>query len=215
MRLSSESSSTPSTPPTIPNTEAVYTFDTTDGQSPTHHALYFLTDISPLLSTSDLYDKDVKDTSSEQSENLSWVVCSLINGRDSSTGASISAKLNALPAPPAKCSVLVVNGNSPRAGLEQDYHDWYDQEHGAALTNVPGWNNNRRYKCEKVYLSAGKVDVPEAEKAISRRFFGFNFYDETNGLGGPEWKKGTNTGWTERIRGNAECGNLRRVWRVV
>ncbi|KPI35844.1 uncharacterized protein AB675_11160 [Cyphellophora attinorum] len=215
MRLSDESGSTPSTPPTLPNTEAVYTFDTTDGQSPTHHTLYFLTDISPFLSTPDLYGEDVKATRSQHSTEISWVVCSLVNGRDSATGATISTEMNTLPTPPAKNSVLVVNGNSPRTGLEQDYHDWYDQEHGAALTNVPGWNNNRRYKCEKVYLPAGGTDVADAEKRISRRFFGFNFYDETNGLGGPEWKKGTNTVWTERIRGNAECGNLRRVWRVM
>lgn len=178
--------------------KAAYNLSAADDSAPSQNTIYFLRDISPLLASSSGYDADVNACSGDAAY-LSWVVCGFVNGRDkSSTAAS-----NTLPTPPAIGSILVINGNTPRAGKEQDYHDWYDQEHGAKLTAVPDWNAARRYQLAKLY--------GEAETAS---FYGCNFYDQENGLGGPEWKAGV-TEWTLRIRENAAKPNLRRVWKVV
>lgn len=179
--------------------QAVQILTANDSEKPSQNTVYFLNDISPLLSSSSAYDEDVRSNGSELA-SVSWVVCSFINGRD---GSSTSAQSQVLPNPPVAGSVLVVNGSTPRPDKVQDYHDWYDQEHGEKLTRVPGWNSARRYKFEKLY---GSIETAG--------FYGFNYYDEKNGLGGPEWKAGV-TEWTMRIRSNAAKPNIRRVWSVV
>ena len=191
-------------PPASPcsNVEAVQILRANDSEKPSQNIVYYLSDISPLLSSSSAYDEDVRAHGSELA-SISWVVCSFINGRDRSSPKAPSGSANVLPSPPATGSILVANGSTPRPEKEQDYHDWYDQEHGEKLTRVPGWNSARRYKFEKLY---GNVETAS--------FYGFNYYDEKNGLGGPEWKAGV-TEWTMRIRSNAAKPNIRRVWSVV
>lgn len=184
------------------NIEATYILRADDEDTPSRNTLYFLSDINLLLSSSEAYDLDVRSHGSDLM-SVSWVICAFINGRDKSNAPPKSSSSNTLPSPPATGSVLVVNGSTPRPAKEQDYHDWYDQEHGEKLTAVPGWNSARRYRLAKLY--------GEAETAS---FYGCNFYDEDNGLGGPEWKAGV-TEWTLRIRDNAAKPNLRRVWKVV
>ncbi|KAK7696872.1 hypothetical protein SLS64_014128 [Diaporthe eres] len=98
---------------------------------------------------------------------------------------------------------IVINGSTPKAEYEADYHNWYDQEHVHKLGLVPGWQLTRRFRLEKVY--------GEAETAS---FYGVNFYDEENGLGGPEWKASA-TEWTLRIRQQAAKPNIRRTWKLV
>ncbi|SPO06779.1 uncharacterized protein DNG_09473 [Cephalotrichum gorgonifer] len=190
-----------------PNVEATQFLEANDSQKPSQNAVYYLSDISPLLSTSSAYDEDVRAHGSELT-SISWVVCSFINGRDgphlgSGSDITSSSVEYTMSGPPATGSVVVINGSTPRPDKEQEYHDWYDQEHGEKLTLVPGWNSARRYRFEKSY---GDVETAN--------FYGFNYYDEKNGLGGPEWKAGV-TEWTLRIRSNAAKPNIRRVWSVV
>lgn len=194
-------------PPNIcPNIEAIYKLTAKDDSSPSLNTLYFLSDITPITTTATAYDEDVKRLG--PSVSLAWVVCTFINGRDDATppGDTLPPPLtkpHVLHEPPSPDSVIVINGSTPRPDKEQDYHDWYDQEHGGKLTLVPGWNNSRRYALAKAY---GDVETAS--------FYGFNYYDAENGLGGPEWKAGV-TEWTMRIRSNAAKPNIRRVWKVV
>jgi hypothetical protein len=197
MRLSEGLSST--TLP-LPGIEALYTLRADDNEKPRNNTVYFLNDISPLLSAKNQYDDD-----SATNNNVSWIICSFINGRDISTpkdGAPQTSP-HKLPTPAALESVLVVNGSTPRPDKEADYHAWYDQEHGAKLTQVPGWTAARRY-----------VHVKSYGASETASFYGLNFYEEENGLGGPEWKAGV-TDWTLRIRSNAAKPNIRRVWKVM
>ncbi|PKS13407.1 hypothetical protein jhhlp_000178 [Lomentospora prolificans] len=196
----SDSAVAPVTP--CPNIEATQTFEANDSEQPSRNTVYYLSDISPILSTSSKYDEDVRAHSSALA-SISWVVCSYINGRDASDPTRAQSSVHILPITPVAGSILVANGSTPRPDKEQDYHDWYDQEHGEKLTHVPGWNAARRYKLEKVY---GDVETAN--------FYGLNYYDEKNGLGGPEWKAGV-TDWTMRIRSNAAKPNIRRVWKAV
>lgn len=184
-----------------PGVEAIFTTEADDEKTPNSNTIYFLKDITPLVESSTFYDEDVAAHKSTIL-SISWVICAYINGRDKSSTTEGLAKTHLLPTPPSSKSILVVNGSTPRPDKEQDYHDWYDQEHGNKLTLVPGWNSARRYSLQKVY--------GETETAS---FYGFNYYDAENGLGGPEWKAGV-TEWTMRIRSNAAKPNIRRVWRV-
>jgi hypothetical protein len=182
-----------------PNIEAIYILDGTEGQVLSKNTVYIVSDISPIVDSSLAYEHDVRAYNAELA-SISWVICAFINGRDRVPAKSHQ---HGLENPPDSGSILVVNGSTPRADREQDYHDWYDQEHGEKLTLVPGWNAARRYRLVKSY--------GEAQTAS---FYGFNYYDETNGLGGPEWKAGV-TEWSLRIRSNAAKPNIRRVWKVT
>lgn len=194
-------------PTVCPNVEAVYRVTANDDGSPANNTLYSLSDITPITTSTAAYDEDVKKSTSSPA----WVICAFINGRDADgvqTGDTLTPPLtkpHVLPAPPAAGSVIVINGSTPRKDKEQDYHDWYDKEHGGKLTLVPGWNNSRRYALVKAY------GIDDGETA---NFYGFNYYDAENGLGGKEWKAGV-TEWTMRIRSNAAKPNIRRVWKVV
>ncbi|CAG9981758.1 unnamed protein product [Clonostachys byssicola] len=182
----------------VPNVTSVLQLEADDGETPQLNTLYFLGDISPILSSASYFEKD---TEASQG-SVAWVVLSFINGRESNdpTNASVPNNLNS---PPAANSVVVVNGSTPRKDKEQDYHDWYDQEHGLKLSAVPGWNSARRYRLVKSY---GSVETAN--------FYGVNFYDAENGLGGPVWQAGVTTEWTLRIRSNAAKPNIRRIWKV-
>jgi hypothetical protein len=179
---------------------ARYVMDLLEGSGPSRCILYILDDINPITVSAAAYEGDLKATASEAA-TVSWIVCSFINGRDKSKAGL--APTQDLPRAPALKSTIVINGSTPRPDKEQDYHDWYDQEHGGKLTLVPGWNAVRRYRLAKAY---GSVETAS--------FYGVNFYDEENGLGGPEWKASV-TEWSLRIRSNAAKPNLRRVWGVI
>ena len=198
----SSSAISPSSTP-CPNVEATQALAGNDSKSPSQNTVYYLSDISPIASSSSAYDEDVRANGAHS--DISWVICAFINGRDlaQTNPESAPTSPHLLSTPPTPNSVVVINGSTPRPDKEGDYHAWYDQEHGQKLTLVPGWNASRRYRFEKVY---GEADTAN--------FYGFNYYDEENGLGGPEWNAGV-TEWTLRIRENAAKPNLRRVWSVV
>jgi len=176
-----------------PEVEAVYKLTRNDKLTPSYNTVYFLSDLTPLLSNAEaLYAKD-KSTSGAGLKTLDWQIYALINGREKPGVAVV----------PPKDTVIVANGSTPRPDKEQDYHDWYDQEHGEKLSKVPGWRMARRYRFVKDFGSG--EGVPS--------FLGTNYYDKENGLGGPEWQAGV-TEWTLRIRSNAAKPNHRRVWSV-
>ncbi|CEL06440.1 hypothetical protein ASPCAL09617 [Aspergillus calidoustus] len=185
--------------PSLPNTEAAYILSAGDSETPKNATIYFLSDTAPVTASASLYESDTANTPTPPS----WIVCKFINGRDASNpGGAPQTNPHRLPTHPAHGSTIVVNGSTPRPDKEADYHAWYDQEHGGKLALVPGWNAMRRYALVKVY---GDVETAN--------FYGVNFYDEVNGLGGPEWKAGV-TEWTLKIRDNAAKPNIRRVWRI-
>ncbi|KAJ5107513.1 hypothetical protein N7456_004188 [Penicillium angulare] len=171
-----------------------------DDETPLFNTVYFLSDITPVVSSPEHYKADLN-THGGQPTSVSWKVCTYINGRDSVSKTNLESTPHVQSKMPSQGSIVVANGSTPRADSEQEYHDWYDQEHGEKLTLVPGWNAARRYSLARLY--------GEAEAA---KFYGLNFYDEDNGLGGPEWKAGV-TEWTLRIRRNAAKPNIRRIWK--
>lgn len=189
------------THPTLPNIQKTYTAVADDGEKPSRLVLHVVSDISPLLSSPEFFEEDVK---ANPNVTLSWIVCGFINGRDAGAPETDDpSTVHPLSYEPALNSKIVINGGTPRPEKEHDYHDWYNQEHGTALAGVPGWNAGRRYSLQKSY---GEIETAN--------FYGFNYYDEDSGLGGPIWQKNTKTEWTYRIRGNAARPNIRRVWKV-
>lgn len=190
-------------PPALcPNVEMFYIFVAQDDLAPRYNTTYFLSDIRPVLDSSAHYDNDVKATA-DHLASLAWEVCAFMHGRDTIEAKELSSQPHLLPKPPAVGSTMVSNGGTPGPGWEQDYNDWYSLEHSALLSLVPGWNNCRRYRHVKTH---GETDTAS--------YYGWNYYDAENGLGGPEWQASM-TAWTEKVRGNASKPNLRRVWKVV
>ncbi|KAH7030580.1 uncharacterized protein B0I36DRAFT_408587 [Microdochium trichocladiopsis] len=222
-----ENTGTAPSPATISaGVEAVYHLSATDNLQPAASTMYFLSDIEPILNDSSLFDEDVSNTSlgSETSgRGLAWLVLSYITGRDDGYGRFAPSQVPPTsffphghnkdtngsnePQLPPVGTVVVANGSSPRADKEDDYHAWYEEEHAGRLAKVPGWQLNRRYRLEKKYEQGNCVETA--------KFYGINFYDESNGLGGEVWKESTLTPWTSRIRQQAEKPNIRRTWQIV
>lgn len=184
----------------LPGIEATYQLICDDDQEPRYASFYFVSDITPILSDDSLYSADVQ-KHSEDFASLAWTVTSFVNGRNPGEDGPFTGPQTPKFAPP-KGTVIVANGSTPKPEWVSDYHSWYDQEHGGKLGKVPGWILMRRYKLEKLY---GDVAVAS--------FYGVNFYEEKNGLGGPEWKEGV-TEWTLRVRDQAAKPNIRRVWKL-
>lgn len=183
------------------NIEKTYAAVASDGEKPSSMTLHILSDVTPLDTSQDFYDEDVK---SNPGHTISWIACSFINGRNKNAAPTDHPTISQpLSFSPIVGSKLVINGSTPRSDKEEDYHDWYNIEHGPALATVEGWNAGRRYSFLKSY---GEIETAG--------FYGFNYYDEKSGLGGSEWEKATKTEWTFRIRGNAAKPNIRRVWKI-
>ncbi|CAK7235426.1 hypothetical protein SBRCBS47491_009289 [Sporothrix bragantina] len=182
--------------------QATWKMTARDDKQPAHCTIYFVADIAPLVADGGLFTADAQ-SHADTVAAVSWVVLAFVNGRerDSPTSSAITANSLVSPAP-APGSVIVLNGSTPRPDKADDYHAWYDQEHGGKLAYVPGWQTMRRYRLEKVYGNAETAD-----------FYGMNLYDAVNGLGGKEWQDGV-TEWTLRIRSQAARPNIRRVWTV-
>ncbi|KAH7071570.1 hypothetical protein BKA63DRAFT_448302, partial [Paraphoma chrysanthemicola] len=165
-----------------PNVERIYTAVADDGKQPSQLAVYTIGDTSSLTSSNELYDEDV---AANPHLDISWVVCGFINGRDKGAPtADAPSTTHPLSHRPVLGSKLVIVGSTPRPEKEADYHEWYNVEHGPGLAIVPGWNAARRYALNKAY---GDIDTAS--------FYGFNYYDEESGLGGPIWEKSTKTEW--------------------
>ena len=184
----------------FPGIEAEYLLDEDDKSKPSYSTMYFVRDIQPVIEDGTFYSNDVKSCATSGCL-VSWVVLSFINGRDSDKTADW-AKSQVPEESPSPGTIVVVNGSTPRPEMEQDYHDWYEQEHFGKLSLVPGWQLGRRYKLRELYGEAETASI-----------YGVNFYCKVNGLGGPEWRAGVTT-WTKRIREQAAKPNVRRVWKV-
>ncbi|KFZ03205.1 hypothetical protein V502_11147 [Pseudogymnoascus sp. VKM F-4520 (FW-2644)] len=104
-------------------------------------------------------------------------------------------------APPR--SVMICVAITPRD--TEDYSKWYDEEHQGMITKVPGWIKSERYELAKAYGS----------QVRAAPFLAVHFYDENNGLGGPEWRASVDTMWSKKIRENVIVPHFRRVWEVV
>ena len=193
-----------------PNVERTYTLEQNDDKTPAYSTLYFLSDIHPILQNESYYHDDA-DANGANFASITWVVMSFINGRTKYSSPQPQyhqTTPNVIPGKLAGGSVIVLNGSTPCEDKESDYHNWYNQEHGLLLANVPGWKAGRRYRVEKVY-----GDIEEVCGAST--LFGLNVYDEQNGLGGPVWQASVHTDWTKRIQSQRSKPNYRAGVEVV
>lgn len=170
------------------NVERIYTLKQNDDKSPAYNTLYFPSDIDPILQNESYYHDDVG-ANGANFASITWVVMSFINGRTKCSSPHPQCPQSpphVIPGTLAGDTVMVLNGSTPCEGKENDYHNWYNQEHGLLLANVPGWKAGRRCLVKKVY-----GDIEEVCGAVT--LFGLNVYDEQNRLGGPVWQANVHT----------------------
>ncbi|KAJ1333118.1 hypothetical protein MN608_03108 [Microdochium nivale] len=213
----------------VPGVQAIYNLAATDGLQPSLNTMYFLSDVDLVLQDPSYFEADVTATTSSSpsstsgATSLAWIVTSYIGGRNDGSGVQAPSQV-----PPSLASkggylppigtVIVANGSSPQTDKEDDYHAWYEEEHAGGLTAVPGWQITRRYRFINKYerhFAAPAEGSTKQKDVENAKFYGVNFYDEDNGLGGPIWKASTLTDWTAKIRQQAEKPNIRRTWRIV
>jgi hypothetical protein len=161
--------------------------------SPSANILYEVKHISKLLIPG-AYEKDTAHNDGTTT-SLNWQVYKLIS--------KISRPGTEDQVAPSN-STMVCIGITPMEGAFEDYSKWYEEEHLGLLSLVPGWRSSARYELAASF-GGPKVVAP---------YIAMHFYDEVNGLGGPEWKRSVETDWTKKVRRNCAVPHFRRVWSV-
>lgn len=178
------------------NITQITTLSSTDDKvasgSPTNSIVYDVLHISKFLIPG-AYENDPAHTKGTAS--LDWQVYKRISKR---TRPGLEAELH------PKGSTMVCIGITPNEGAFEDYSNWYEQEHLGMIALVPGWRQSERYELAKAFGSPNGV-AP---------YIAVHYYDEVNGLGGPEWKASVDTEWTARVRANCAKPHFRRIWTV-
>ena len=82
---------------------------------------------------------------------------------------------------------------------------WYDEEHIALLSKVPGWRRSRRFVTSSIDGSSSQDDNDVEYVALHE-------YAPNNGLGGPEFRAATSTPWADRIMAEVVREKARRVY---
>lgn len=87
----------------------------------------------------------------------------------------------------------------------QELNQWYELEHMPGLANVPGWLAGMRMKL---------AHASDQHDTAAAPYLAIHEWRDSNGLGGPIWKRAVMTPWTERISGLHTAPPYRRVWAV-
>lgn len=160
--------------------------------APSANIIYEVKHISKLLSP-EVYEEDPAHKTGV-ADRLEWQVYKLVT-KVTRPGTETEAN--------PRASTMICVGVTPNEGTYDGYATWYDEEHVKLLSKVPGWRSSARYQ---LAVSFGSLKgVPP--------YLAVHFYDEKNGLGGPEWRKSVETEWTLKVRENC-APHYRRVWIV-
>jgi len=95
--------------------------------------------------------------------------------------------------------------NEPADGKDDDYHDFYENEHLGLLHKVPGYRKSQRYKLAKT-LQGAPEGVP--------RFMVIHEFEHLDALDGPELRHADASPNTHRVFGDAKAANIRGFKRV-
>ena len=141
---------------TVPGFTNATRYRATDAETPTWLAIYEMTSTS--VAYSEPY-KALASTGSEREKNL-MPRLALLNRRvyelltvKTRPGLSTSDL-------PGKHLFVVTSLVQPE--LEEDFNNWYEQEHIPELSKVPGWQRTRRYKLDSsIELARGPATTPE------------------------------------------------------
>ncbi|EAW06826.1 putative alpha/beta hydrolase [Aspergillus clavatus NRRL 1] len=99
-------------------------------------------------------------------------------------------------------SVLIAVSVKVPADQEEELNRWYDEEHIAMLSRVPGWRRSRRFVTAAIDPNA------------PREYISLHEYAPKNGLEGPEHNAAKSTPWSKRISEIA-IEKKRRVYQWV
>jgi len=93
-----------------------------------------------------------------------------------------------LPAPAAGAPAMLFFAMNPLPEAEQDFNDWYDQEHVPALARVPGCLAARRFR------------ILSATSEGNHRYLALYHLASADVQSSAAWRKAVETPWTHRIR---------------
>ncbi|KAF4620387.1 hypothetical protein D9613_000960 [Agrocybe pediades] len=85
---------------------------------------------------------------------------------------------------------LVLNGMSPKPEDEDDFNQWYAEEHVPLLSSVPGWIYSRRYRL--IQSSSFEAKVPPNYLAV-------HAWESEESFLSDEYKQAVSTPWRNRV----------------
>ena len=99
-------------------------------------------------------------------------------------------------------TVLLVVSMQPGPDLEeQEFHDWYEEEHTPLFSKIPGWRGTRRAELVETDEEAGKVP----------RFLALHEWESYASFDTDEYRHATTTDWQKSVVGRVIQWNRERI----
>ncbi|ORY34726.1 hypothetical protein BCR39DRAFT_514190 [Naematelia encephala] len=104
---------------------------------------------------------------------------------------------------------LMTGFMTPGQGDDEEFNQWYTQEHLGDMSKVPGWRRARRFRINDS-IEKGTGKIPKA-KATYAAIYELDHFD---GLKSPEYHHACTTPWTAKMTGRCPVAEMRK-WKLV
>jgi len=185
---------------TVPGFSSALRYKATDALKPTWLAFYDMESTS--VASSDAYKALGASASPEERSIISRLV--MLNRRiyQHITTRSEPAHASSIPGKYLLLAAMVVPPE-----LEADFNKWYEEEHLADLSKVPGWLRSRRFKLVSHVELAGKANPVAAQPTPN--YIAMYDWMHDGYMDAPEFKACLATPWSSKIA-NSVIFELRR-----
>jgi hypothetical protein len=103
-------------------------------------------------------------------------------------------------------TVFVIVSMTPKPEMEEEFHQWYNEEHIEMLSQVHGWVRSRRYELVE---QSGTPEKPP-------KYLALHEYEDETGLKSSQWNAAVSTPWRNRVIDKVVARERRifKVWRT-
>lgn len=111
---------------------------------------------------------------------------------------------------PGKYLFIVMIQPAPES--EEEFNNWYEEEHVPLLSKSPGWVRSRRYKLINAAEVSGRANAEEALAPLT--YLALHEIESEETRETPEWKHATSTPWRNKVVNELVVGRDARLFEL-
>ncbi|KDQ27574.1 hypothetical protein PLEOSDRAFT_158547 [Pleurotus ostreatus PC15] len=111
---------------------------------------------------------------------------------------------------PGKYLFIVMIQPAPES--EEEFNNWYEEEHVPLLSKSPGWVRSRRYKLIDAVEVAGRANAEETLAPLT--YLALHEIESEETRETPEWKHATSTPWRNKVVNELVVGRDARLFEL-